>query len=349
MRLALPVLLAAAAAAADPESARYFVSRAETARAEGKAAEAKQFLEKALKEQPEFLPAVVGLAGLAAEAGDSRQASSFLDLCFARRDRGGLSEEEKRAVEAAEALYLKIDRAGAEFRKIVDEHVARLAAIAEANRAAKPDVARAACRRILVLQPDHPKAAALLAALDGGKSGAATPLWNGRDLDGWTGSAPVWEVRGGVLCGRKPYGAAIARARRELGGEYTIECEMRIEEDFREEKDATPSVGVRFGIRGSYSHYGIEIGVADSFQLTQMTGENQVREILTRAHRRVLEDFSPTAWNRYRIAVRGGRVTISVNDAKVFEHEEKPGTFDGAAGIWLQNRAIEIRRFVVVP
>ncbi len=347
-RAALALLLAAAALFADAESARYFVARARKARDAGDAEESQRHFEKALEEQKGFLPALLGLAEIAASRGENAEAASYAQECVAARGARTLSAEEAEAADAAEKLLRKLDPAAAEFRRLVEGYVAKLMALAERSRAENPALARQCLERVVAVAPENGKARELLATLGARPepaAGGGIALWNGKDLDDWTGGSPTWTVKEGILAGAKEQGAVFMRHAKEPEGDFSVLFEMRIVKSMGPD----PLVGMRIGARTNYDHYGIAIYRDDAWRLSRETQGAGVREIDVRTFKRIFKKFDPTEWNTYRLAVRGRKLTCFVNDKKVFEHEEEPGTFDGAVALWLQDRSIEVRRVVLLP
>ncbi len=61
-----------------------------------------------------------------------------------------------------------------------------------------------------------------------------------------------------------------------------------------------------------------------------------------------IEGFDMLAFNVYRNDVKGKAISCSVNGKQIFTREVPAGITEGAVGISLQNRRVEIRKIVVV-
>ncbi|MHC4954398.1 MAG: tetratricopeptide repeat protein, partial [Planctomycetota bacterium] len=192
----LALLLLASPLFADRETAAFFLTRAETAMEAGNLDEAKKFIERSLSEETGYLPALVMSARLARLRGDDADAIRQLEAVLKQKD-DARGSAEGRAIQEAEKLIGELDKGRGDYQKLLDEYVDRLLAIARDAEKKKPKLALACYRQILTVQPDHKealrKAKAPAKAKKPAKTSAkvrGTPLFNGKNMNGWSGSLP---------------------------------------------------------------------------------------------------------------------------------------------------------------
>ena len=123
MRRLVLLLALGAFAAADDDSAQYFLGRAREALAANDLDKAAGFLEKAAKEKEGYPPTLYALADVAKRRGETKTAITCLEMCLAQRERADLSPAEKEAMVGADKMLAELDEARAQFKKLVAEHV----------------------------------------------------------------------------------------------------------------------------------------------------------------------------------------------------------------------------------
>ena len=337
----LLLLLPAAPLNADLDTAFFFVRKARDALAEEDHDKAEHWCQRALEEEKDFAPALLALADIAQARGDRAQARKRLEACIAQDDEG-LSGEERRAIRTARLQLKKLEPARFEFESLADEYVRKVLALARREAKKDPQLARECFRNVLLVDPTNAEAKG---ELESGEEGTpeGTPLFNGKDLEGWTGSEPVWTVRNGHLFGRVEDTANINRHKRDVRGDYSLVCELRVEEDIGDD----PLFGIVFGVRGSYDHFGLWIW-PESWRLEHQTGEHQRSDLARRTFRRHGRKYSRFDWNTYRIDVDEKRVTGFVNGRKIWSTSGAIRPLDGCVGFWVQEQAVEIRRFELI-
>jgi tetratricopeptide (TPR) repeat protein len=344
----LGMLLLPGAAVADDESALYFLGRARDAIAAGDLDRASDFLQKAAKEKEGYPPTLLAIAEVAKRRGERDTAIRFLEACLEQRQRTDLSLSEREAMAAAEKMLAELDEARAQFRKLVADHIAELVKLAQGTK--DPALAKECWRTILLLDRDHEGARrqlegeAAAPAEDAGtkRAAKATPLFNGKDLDGLTGKGPDWSVKGGVLTGRVGKAAIMSRTERSVTGAFTLVCEMRVKEDLAD----NPRFGILFGIKGLWDHFGFWI-CEDNLRIQRITGENQGSDLQRCGFKRFSEKFDRSEWHVYRIRVEGKQIVCSIDDKEVFEFNGAERDLDGPVGLFIQEHEAEIRKFVV--
>lgn len=337
----LLVLLLAAAVLADEESARYFLTRGERAMEAGRLDEAQKFLERSLGELKDYAPTLLALARLAQRRGKKEDAVKHLEAVLAKKGTA-LSAEERRAVKDAEELMAQIDAARVAFETLLDGYVDSLLRVASGAEKRNPELAQACYRQILVVKPAHPEAlrrAQREPEKEQPKKPAGEPIFNGKDLEEWTGKAPAWTVDAGILHARLEGIAQINRYRKEVEGSFVYECELRLVETLGKD----PLVGLLFGGRGPYDHFGVWVW-RDAVSLERQPEEGKRSDLQRRGASRLPGRFSRGDWHVYRIAVEEKRITVSLDGKEIFSFagaDRQPG---GYVGLWVQDSRVEIRR-----
>ncbi len=341
---------------ADEDAARYFTERGNRALGDKEYREAERQFTKAIGEQPGFLPARLGLARAAVGLEDRPKAVGILEGILDALEAGGPSSEEEKAVgDAAEKLLKDLDRPRLEYRKLTHAYVRKLAALLERCAKENPDLARRCFVRIVRVAPRHPLVSKLrkehrilLAEKPGGKRGAAKPgeepLFNGVDLEGWSGKPPIWSVVDGRLTAAVGDSSRVNRYSRFLEGDYTLVFEARLARETGE----IPLFGLCFGFRGLYRRYNLFV-LRDKFRFSRHEGSaEQETKLASVAYYQVKGGVDRTAWNRYEIRVRGKKVTCFVNGEEICSHESEDADYDGAPAMLVQDCTAEFRRIVLV-
>ena len=326
---------------ADEDTALFFVQKARGAEAKEDYDKAEHWCQRALKEEKDFAPALLALADIAQARGNCEQAVKHLEACVAQ-DRKGLSEEERHAVSKARSQLKKLDAARFEFERLADRYVKKLLAVARREAKRRPELARECWRNVLLVDPRNAEATRELGPADETPQ-EGTLLFNGKDLDQWTGSEPAWTVKNGRLFGSVEDAANINRHKREVSGNFSLVCEMRVQKDIGDD----PLFGIVFGVRGSYDHFGLWIW-PESWRLEHQTGEHKRSELARRTFRSHKAKYSRFDWNTYRIDVDDKRVTGFVNGKKVWSTSGAIRSLDGHVGCWVQEQSVEIRKFQLI-
>ena len=223
------------------------------------------------------------------------------------------------------------------------QYVKKLLALASRNAKKNPKLARECWRCVLLVDPKNAEARARIEPAHA-KPDEGTPLFNGKDLDGWTGSGdPAWKVKDGHLIGRLADAANINRHTREIKGKYSVVCEMRVLEDIGKD----PLFGIVFGVRSGYDHFGFWIW-PDEWRLEHQTGEHERAELARKTFRTHKTKYDRFAWNTYRIDVDGKKITGFVNGARLWSTSGAIRSLDGHVGCWIQEQSVEIRSFRLI-
>lgn len=341
MRWIALLLVLVMPAYADQDTALFFLKKARDAAAEEEYDKAEQWCRRALEEEKNFAPALLALADIAQARGNRTQALKHLEACLAQDDEE-LSKEERQAIDDARQRLEQLDAARFEFKRLTDRYVRKVLALARRAARKNPQLARECWRNVLLVEPANAEAAAGLGSADEATS-AGKPLFNTKDLTGWTGGAPEWTVKDSRLVGRVENAANLNRHTGEIHGKYSLVCELRIKEDLGK----TPFIGILFGLHDNYDHFGLWIWT-DAWILAHMTGENEHSELARRTFRSHKAKYDRFDWNTYRIDVDDKHISSFVNGKKVWSTSGAVRELGGFAGFLLQDQAVEIRKVELI-
>jgi len=304
----------------------------------GRLEEAAKFVERSLGEEQDYLPALVMKARLAQRQGKKAEAIRHLEAVLARKGAAN-GDDARRAVQDAVELMAKLDVARAEYEMILAGYVDKLLGIARGAEKRSPELANACYRQILAVRSDHPEALRKLKSpAKAAPKPRGTPLFNGKDLEGWTGKAPAWRVEDRVLHARLDGVAQINRYREELEGDFELVVELRLIDKMGND----PLVGVIFGGRGPYDHFGLWI-FEDSLRLERQTEERKRSGLQRRSVRRMPGKFTRKRWHAYKIVRDSKRITVFVDRKEVFSFAGADRSLDGFIALWVQDSLVEIR------
>jgi len=342
--LALGLALAAFGprADADEETAQYFLSRGREELGAGRIEKAKHWIERALKEQPDYAPAHLLSADVALKEGRPEEAKQRLEACLKRADAEGASDVERSAVREARKRLRELDKARFEFQEIVDDYVRRVSDLAQKSARDDAELARACWKNVLLVDPGHEAAKK---AIDGiaPVQGDGEAIFNGKDLDKWNGTEPGWVVKRGVLVGSQRDAANVNRYEPELGDHYSIVCEMRIVEDI----GTIPAFAILFGFRNKYDNFGLWIW-NDCWAYQHATTADHFDELASKKFKHLDGKYNRFEWNTYRIDVEEKKVTAYVNGKKIWSTSGAVRKLDGWIALKVQDQTVEIRRIQLV-
>jgi hypothetical protein len=185
-----------------------------------------------------------------------------------------------------------------------------------------------------------------------------TPLFNGKDLEGWVvnkgGNMDRWGAEDGVIF-TKGGGGGWLMTEKEYG-----DFELRLE--YRVPKMGNSGVGLRSPLEGDPAYVGMEIQILDDpnykgLRPAQHTGS--IYDVVA-AEGWDKAQKPQGEWNQYRIVAKGRKVTVELNgtklvDADLDEHKDRadkhPGLLreKGHLGLQSHDGRVEFRNLFVKP
>ncbi|MEN8151812.1 MAG: DUF1080 domain-containing protein [Planctomycetota bacterium] len=344
--MVLGVLLAAVcgpALWADEATAKFFADRGRKAYKEKKLPEAKEFFDKALDEERNYLPALLGRARVAIGETENPTALTYLTACMRRGAIPKLSADESKAAKEADTVFAEFDAPGHEFTKLLASFERDLIDAAEKHAGKDPNFARLCLEKVLSISPElkevRDRFEGLGFASELAQNDTHLELFNGSDLKDWTAEPTIWTVEGGKIVGRAER-AFTANHKDKVTGDFVIDCELRIPRDTGE----IPLCGVLFGWVGYGDFYSLKIQKGH-FLFCVRNAKNST----TLVQKDWVDDwagFDHREWNRYTLKVKGDTVTVFVNGRELLKYTvTKDRPTDGYVGLHLQMQNIEVRRY----
>jgi len=366
---ALALVVGTGARGADKELARTLFEMVKPLLKEGKTDEAIPYLEKVMKSDPEFCPAIIAAARIHAQKPDKESQEKAAAL-YARAKElleakpGRTPEEETDLREATQKVLAAKGDAG-EFEKLQFEQVDRLRRKAAELEEKKQDYS--ALRVINALLAIDPKDEAaqkarqrladkvgpvLAAAACGG--GAWEELWDGKDLKNWLVYSGEWEIASGLL-------------RQSKGGSLMLFYNGPPRRNFVVQVEARFSWGSECHVlgRADRSGTGYRFGLQLRRQINWETKEVLKDEPTVSGgcykhwdHVRGLGwqcppekfHFGPGQWYTIELECRDKHITCRVNGQVVFEQDDEiaeEGTIGLRANGGLDDQYVDIRRIRV--
>ncbi|MEN8151267.1 MAG: tetratricopeptide repeat protein, partial [Planctomycetota bacterium] len=298
-RVAIVLLVLAAVVAgtwtavADEDAAKYFTSRGRKALEEKNLAEAERQFNKAVSEWKTHAPAILGLAEVAIARNDDKQAIDYLATCLKLRESAAGSEEGLAAVKRAEELLKKLDRPRYDYRQLVDRYVADLMKLAKSSLKENRDLARRCAERVLLVDPEHAEAKAVLEeagpapakeAAEASSEKNVRQLFNGENLDNWFGVGDVWRVADGIVTARTGGDAYGIRSKERAEGDYTVTFEMRTLQD----TSTPPMIGMAIAYRGEYERQVLNV-FTNAVAFVKQKGTHEDKEQLWRTEPQLIK------------------------------------------------------------
>ncbi len=189
---------------------------------------------------------------------------------------------------------------------------------------------------------------------------AFTPLFNGKDLTGWTvnkgGKMTAWDAEDGILF-VKGGGGGWLMTEKEYG-----DFELRLE--YKLPQKGNSGVGLRSSLEGDPAYVGMEIQILDNpWYKENFKGLRDVQ--LTGAIYDVVAPSKDVTkpvgeWNQYRIIARGRTIIVNLNgteivNANLDDYKDKfdrhPGLKRDKGHIGLQSHdgRVEFRKLFIKP
>ncbi len=151
-----------------------------------------------------------------------------------------------------------------------------------------------------------------------------TPIFNGRDLEGWEIQWPgIWEVEKGILVGKQDP---------ETGGDswlFTSEAwdDFSLYFEFRMTPECNSGVGIRMpkGVEGRPSQHGYEIQISDI--------DEQYPTGSVFRHVSASEDLHKEGWNQMYIVCVEDHVVVYLNQQKIVDARDLDNSLAGRIGL----------------
>jgi hypothetical protein len=173
---------------------------------------------------------------------------------------------------------------------------------------------------------------AVLSAQDG-----FTPLFNGKNLDGWeVDTATVWSVSNGVLIGKTPglsYNEFL-RTRKQYSN-FVLKVSLRL-------INGVGNSGVQFRSKPASQAHEVSGFQADA-SWPQFWGclydESRRNKTLACPTRESMAKFDPAAWHEYTITAQGNRIVLELDGVKTVDYVETDPAIETSGFIAVQVHA----------
>ena len=150
---------------------------------------------------------------------------------------------------------------------------------------------------------------------------AFTPLFDGKDLEGWEGNTSLWSARDGMLVGKSPgldHNEFLAT--RQGYRDFILSLRFRLE-------DGKGNSGVQFrSVRVPGTEMsGYQADIGENYWGC-LYDESRRNKVLVKASAAALESLKKDGWNHYVLCAVGDRITLYLNGVpSVVYREEDPG------------------------
>lgn len=143
---------------------------------------------------------------------------------------------------------------------------------------------------------------------DGIPEGWSVRKWD--DVKNPADPGVVWKVRDGVLYGSDPRGTWLVSDKEY--GDFVLEYEWKLGEQ------GNSGCGLRFPAAGDPAFDGLELQMAD-IRYNPQAKDSELTGGLYRAVAPKKQVYKPTKWNRYKITLKGSKVTVVLNDETILD------------------------------
>ncbi len=141
---------------------------------------------------------------------------------------------------------------------------------------------------------------------DGTPTGWRVGAWN--DVSKPADGNPVWTVKDGVLRSGTTRGSWLMSEREY--GDFILEYEFKLGER------GNSGLALRAPMKGDPAFDGMELQMAD-FRYNTSAKDSELTGGIYRALAPSKQVYKPTAWNSYRVELRGSRLVVHLNDEKI--------------------------------
>ena len=160
-----------------------------------------------------------------------------------------------------------------------------------------------------------------------------TPIFNGRDLEGWEIDTPgLWQVRDGMLVGKHSglkYNDFLRTKKHYRDFELRLKFRLIAGEG---------NSGVQFRSKplpGSHEVVGYQADIGMQYWGC-LYDESRRKRVLAQASAGSLDGLDKTGWNEYVITARGNQITLDLNGKRTVDYRESEPGMDVPGFIALQ-------------
>jgi hypothetical protein len=145
------------------------------------------------------------------------------------------------------------------------------------------------------------------------------PLFDGKNLDGWTGDEKLWHAEDGVLVGKSP---GIRHndflCTEKTYGDFILRFEVRL-------RPNSANSGVQFRskpVPNSHEVAGYQADIAAGWW-GKLYDEARRRKVLAGPDKKTIEKIvKPNDWNAYEVRAQGPHIVLKVNGTKTVDYTE---------------------------
>ena len=160
-----------------------------------------------------------------------------------------------------------------------------------------------------------------------------TPLFNGRDLEGWDADTPgLWQARDGMIVGRHSglkYNDFLRT--RKLYSDFILKLSFRL-------VGGIGNSGIQFRTKAapiSHEVSGYQADIGEKYWGC-LYDESRRNKVLAQASPESLASLQKDGWNEYAITARGNRIVLELNGVRAVEYSETDSSIERAGIVALQ-------------
>lgn len=165
--------------------------------------------------------------------------------------------------------------------------------------------------------------------LEGGEQGFR-PLFNGRDLGGWSGDPDLWTVEGGAIVGSSD-GRPLSENSFLIADGFFRDFELRFQVKLR---NGNSGMQVRSERTGDWGVRGYQVDFASGKGWGNLHGEGLGRGLILDAWQDKSEFLVRREWNDIGILCVGYRIRVTINGVVVNDVLD-PGALEGVVALQL--------------
>ncbi len=157
-----------------------------------------------------------------------------------------------------------------------------------------------------------------------------TPLFNGKNLDGWEGDKSIWSVKAGMIVGKtEKLDHNDFLASKQTYGDFVLKASFKL-------VNGSGNSGIMFRSKraGSHEMSGYQADVGENYW-GSLYDESRRNKTLVAASKDALAKIHPTSWNHYVIRAMGKSVVLNLNGVESVRYREEDASIpvEGALGL----------------